>query len=338
MNNKASTRVYAALALGAWAWIHLGAAHADTASAKTSAATEPYPCRIITLVSPYPAGGTTDILARLLAPSLQASLGATVIVDNRGGASSNIGTEYVAKATPDGCTALLGNNTGIVINRNLYKLRLDPVTALQPVAKVAAMPLVLYVNPKVPATTVTELVTLLKAKPGVYNFASGGSGSPQHLAGELFKLAAGVDMQHIPYKGQGPAMMDVIAGQVQVAFETTAALYPQAQAGRVTPLATTGEARSDAFPAVPTMREAGFPDLALTNWYGVFVPAGVPQDRVQRLSAALETALAAPDVRARLAELGSEPVGGSPEQFQRFVKAEVPLWESTVKRSGAKVD
>jgi tripartite-type tricarboxylate transporter receptor subunit TctC len=332
MKPQASPHVRAALALSAAILVSHGAA----AAAQTSA--EPYPCRVITLVSPYPAGGTTDILARLLAPKLQASLGATVIVDNRGGASSNIGTEYVAKAAPDGCTALLGNNTGIVINRNLYSLRLDPVTALQPVAKVAAMPLVLYVNPKVPAATVAELVTLLKAKPGVYNFASGGSGSPQHLAGELFKLAAGVDMQHIPYKGQGPAMMDVIAEQVQVAFETTAALYPQAQAGRVVPLATTGTARSDAFPAVPTMREAGYPDLALTNWYGVFVPTGVAQDRVQRLSAALTSALESPDVRAKLTELGSEPVSGTPADFQRFIQAEVPLWETTVKRSGAKVD
>ena len=313
----------------------LGCAWLGTASA----APEAYPCRVVTLVSPYPAGGTTDILSRLLAPKLQASLGTTVIVDNRGGASSNIGTEYVSRAEPDGCTALLGNNTGVVINRNLYNLRMDPVKTLAPIAKVAAMPLVLYVNPNLPVKTVPELVERLKAEPGKYNFASGGSGSPQHLAGELFKLAAGVDMMHIPYKGQGPAMMDVIAGQVQIAFETTAALQPQIQANRVVPLAMTGSARSDAFPNTPTMKEVGFPDLTLTNWYGVFVPTGVPADRMKRLESALSDALNAPDIKTKLAELGSEDVsGGTPQAFQQFIDKEVPLWEGVVKRSGAKVD
>ncbi|CAM4306501.1 Bug family tripartite tricarboxylate transporter substrate binding protein [Bordetella muralis] len=301
-------------------------------------AADAYPCKMLTLVSPYPAGGTTDILARLLSPKLQASLGTTVIVDNRGGASSNIGTEYVARAEKDGCTALLGNNTGIVINRNLYSLRMDPVQALQPVAKVAAMPLVLYVNPKVPAKTVAELVKILKEHPGTYNFASGGSGSPQHLAGELFKLATGIDALHIPYKGQGPAMMDVIAGQVQFAFETTAALYPQAQAKRVVPLATTGAERSDAFPDLPTMKQAGYPDLTLTNWYGVFVPAGIPQDRADRLSVAVSAALAEPDIQQKLTELGSERVSSDPAEFKKFIQMEVPMWENLVKRSGAKVD
>ncbi len=325
-----------ALALGA---VSLCAAGGAVAAQPASSDAQPYPCRVLTLVSPYPAGGTTDILSRLLAPKLQASLGTTVIVDNRGGASSNIGTEFVSRADPDGCTALLGNNTGVVINRNLYNLRMDPVKTLAPVAKVAAMPLVLYVNPKVPVKTVPELVELLKKNPGQYNFASGGSGSPQHLAGELFKLAANVDMTHIPYKGQGPALMDVVAGQVQVAFETTAALQPQAEAARVVPLASTGSSRSEAFPTIPTMAEIGFADLTLTNWYGFFVPTGVAPDRMQRLQSALSDALNAPDIKTRLAQLGSEDVsGGSAETFQRFIDKEVPLWEGVVKRSGAKVD
>jgi tripartite-type tricarboxylate transporter receptor subunit TctC len=299
---------------------------------------QPYPCQNLKIVSPYPPGGTTDILARLIAPSLQKSLEVPVIVENRGGASSNIGTEYVARAQPDGCTVLLGNNTGVVINRNLYSLRLDPVQALRPVAEVAAMPLVLYVNPKVPAKTLPELVQLLRSSSAPYSFASGGSGSPQHLAGELFKLATGTDILHIPYKGQGPAMMDVIGGQVQIAFETTAALSPQAKAGRVVPLATTGATRAEGYADIPTMTEAGYKNFVITNWYGVFAPAGVDDALVTRLNGAVESALASPEVSNKLAELGSEKVSGSASAFAAFVSSEVPRWEEVVKRSHAKVD
>jgi len=296
-------------------------------------------CPNVRFVSPYPPGGTTDILARLLAPSLQESLGVPVVVDNKAGASSNIGTEFVARSTPDGCTLLLGNNTGVVINRNLYKLRIDPVKDLQPIAQVAAVPLVLYVNPKVPVKTVGELVDLLKREPGKYNFASGGSGSPQHLAGELLKLRAGVDMMHIPYKGQGPAMTDVIAGQVQIAFETTAALLPQARAERVRPLATSGAERADAFPGLPTMVESGYKGFVITNWYGVFAPAGLPQDLTRRLNAAVNRALASPDVASKLADMGSARMGGADAAaFAAFIQEEVPRWEEIVQRSGAKVD
>jgi Uncharacterized protein conserved in bacteria len=298
-----------------------------------------YDCANVRFISPYPPGGTTDILARLLAPSLQESLGVPVVVDNKAGASSNIGTEFVARSAPDGCTLLLGNNTGVVINRNLYNLRIDPVKDLQPIARVAAMPLVLYVNPQVPANSVQELITLLKKEPGKYNFASGGSGSPQHLAGELLKLRAGVDMLHIPYKGQGPAMTDVIAGQVQIAFETTGALLPQARAGRVKSLATTGPQRAEAFPDLPTMQEAGFDGFVITNWYGVFAPAGLPEKLTAQLNEAVNRALASPDVAAKLADMGSARVGGeSAAAFAAFIQEEVPRWEEVVKRSNAKVD
>jgi tripartite-type tricarboxylate transporter receptor subunit TctC len=311
---------------------------AIAAGAALPAHAEPYPCQNLKIVSPYPPGGTTDILARLIAPSLQKSLDVPVIVENRGGASSNIGTEYVARANPDGCTLLLGNNTGVVINRNLYALRLDPVKALRPVAEVAAMPLVLYVNPKVPAKTLPELVKLLRSGSTPYSFASGGSGSPQHLAGELFKLATGTDILHIPYKGQAPAMMDVVGGQVQMAFETTAALSPQAKAGRVVPLATTGATRAEGYTDIPTMTEAGFKDFVITNWYGVFAPAGTSDALVTRLNAAVDGALASPEVAGKLAELGSEKVSGSAATFAAFVDSEVPRWEAVVKRSHAKVD
>jgi tripartite-type tricarboxylate transporter receptor subunit TctC len=307
------------------------------AAAAPSYATS-YPCDTLTIVSPYPPGGTTDILARLITPSLQKSLGITVIVDNRGGASSNIGTGYVARANPDGCTALLGNNTGVVINRNLYKLPQDPVNSLAPVVAVASVPLVLYTNASVPAKNVDELVKLVKADPKKYSFASGGSGSPQHLAGELLKIQKDIDLLHVPYKGQGPAMADVIAGHVPVAFETTTVLLPQLKSGKVRALATTGEKRAVSLPDLPTMNSLGFSDFDITNWYGVFVPKGTPKEVVSRLNDEIRKALASPEVASKLADMGSSKVDGTPEQFAAFIKKEIPRWEMLVKKSNAKID
>ena len=305
-----------------------GYAHAQTA----------YPCQTVRLVSPYPPGGTTDILARIVAPGLSKGLGTTVIVDNRGGASSNIGTEFVARAKPDGCTVLLGNNTGIVINRNLYKLKIDPVKDLAPVGMVASVPLVLYVNQALPATTVPQLVALLKSSPGKYSYASGGSGSPQHLAGELMKLDKHLDLLHVPYRGQGPALSDVLAGQVPIAFETTTALAPQLKSGRIRVLATTGAQRAKTLPDVPTMQESGFPGFVIENWYGLFVPSETPKALIDRLNGELNRVLHDASVAGKLGEMGSRDVSGSTAQFQAFIKKELPLWESLVKRSGATVD
>jgi tripartite-type tricarboxylate transporter receptor subunit TctC len=269
---------------------------------------------------------------------MQKTLGVTVIVDNRAGASSNIGTGYVSRANPDGCTALLGNNTGIVINRNLYKLPQDPVKALTPVAAVASVPLVLYVNPKVPVKSVEDLVSQAKADPQKFSFASGGSGSPQHLAGELLKIQKGIDMLHVPYKGQGPAMADVVAGHVPVAFETTTVLLPQIKSGKVRPLATTGAARATTLPDLPTMNSLGFTDFEITNWYGVFVPAGTPANLVDQLNKAVNTALASPEVASKLADMGSSKVAGAPKDFAAYIAKEIPRWEMVVKKSGAKID
>jgi len=309
------------------------------AAAPASGATpEGYPCKTLTLVSPYPPGGTTDILARMVAPGLGSTLGVTVIVDNKGGASSNIGTEFVSRAQPDGCTALLGNNTGVVINRNLYALRLDPVKALAPVGEVASVPLLLYVNSSVPAKDVGELVKLIQSAPGKFSYASGGSGSPQHLAGELLKLERHVDILHVPYRGQGPALTDVLSNQVPMAFETTTALMPHVNSGRIRVIATTASKRVAAMPNVPTMQESGLDHFVIENWYGVFVPARTPPALVARLNAALNDTLRSPQVRQKLAEMGSDDVSGSAEQFARFIDKETPYWTSVVKRSGAKVD
>lgn len=316
----------------------LAASLAILATVSVPAQAAPYPCQMLTIVSPYPPGGTTDILARLIAPSLQKSLEITVIVDNRAGASGNIGTASVARANPDGCTALLGNNTGVVINRNLYKLAQDPVKALAPVAAVAAVPLVLYVNASVPVKSVDDLVSQAKADPKKFSFASAGSGSPQHLAGELLKIQKNIDLLHVPYKGAGPAMTDVIAGHIPMAFETTTVLQPHLKSGKVRPLATTGSTRAATLPGLPTMNSLGFTDFDITNWYGVFVPAGTPAQQIERLNHAVNTALAAPEVAAKLADLGSSKVAGSSKEFAVFIAQEVPRWEMLVKKSNAKVD
>jgi tripartite-type tricarboxylate transporter receptor subunit TctC len=306
--------------------------------APSAVAADAYPCQTLRLVSPYPPGGTTDILARLVAPGLSKGLGTTVIVDNRGGASSNIGTEFVARARPDGCTALLGNNTGVVINRNLYKLKIDPVKDLMPVGAVASVPLVLYVNEAVPARTPQQLVDLVKGAPGKYSYASGGSGSPQHLAGELLKLDKQLDMVHVPYRGQGPALSDVLANQVPMAFETTTAIAPQLKSGRIRALATTGAQRANSLPDLPTMQELGFGGFVIENWYGVFVPSGTPDALVGRLNTELNRVLRSPDIAGKLSDMGSRDVSGSVQQFRAFIGKELPLWESVVRRSGAKVD
>jgi tripartite-type tricarboxylate transporter receptor subunit TctC len=315
------------------------AACAAIAGASGAASAQPaYPCNTVKLVSPYPPGGTTDLLARLIQPGLGKELGTVVIVENKAGASSNIGTEQVATAAPDGCTLLLGNNTGVVINRNLYKLRVDPVKGLAPIGQVASVPLVLYVNANVPATSLQQLVELVKKNPGKFSYASGGSGSPQHLMGELLKLEQNIDVVHIPYKGQGPAMQDVVSGQVQMAFETTSVIVPQLASGRVRALATTSAERPKALPNVPTMKELGMASFVTENWYGLFAPAKTPPALVQRLGAALHTVLDDKNVRASLEKMGSTDHRGTPESFARFIDQELPLWETVVKRSGAKAD
>ena len=302
------------------------------------AAAQDFPNHPIRIVSPYPPGGTTDILARMLAPKLSAAFGQPVIVENRAGASSNIGTEYVARAKPDGYTLLLGNNTGVVLNPNLYKLNIDPTKDLAPVMPVALVPSVLYVHPSFPANTLAEFVALVKRTPGKYAFASAGSGSPQHLAGEMLKLAHGLDLVHVPYKGSGPAITDVVSGQILIGFEATPVLQPFVDSGRVRPLATTGPTRSISLPNVPTMMESGIADFDLTNWYGLFAPAGTPKEIVERISAEARKAVASAELRERLNKMGSALVPGSPDEFAAFIKAEVPRAAAVVKKSGAKVD
>ena len=297
-----------------------------------------YPCSVVKIVSPYPPGGASDVLARILVPGLTKQLGVNIIVENKTGASGNIGTEFVSSAAGDGCTLLLGNSTGIVINRNLYKLRSDPILSLKPVVEVAAVPMVLYVNSSVPANSVAELIALIKKEPGKYSFASPGSGSTHHLLGELLKLEQKLDMTHIPYRGSGPAIADVLAGQVPMAFESTGAMVPHLNSGKVRALATTGSVRAKNLPDVPTMKELGYPNFVVENWYGIFVPAKTPTSLVNILNKEINKILVSAEVAESLAKMGSINSEQTPEQFAAFIKKEIPYWELLVKQSGATAD
>ncbi len=297
-----------------------------------------YPCSVVKIVSPYPPGGASDVLARILVPGLTKQLGVNIIVENKTGASGNIGTEFVSSAAGDGCTLLLGNSTGIVINRNLYKLRSDPILSLKPVVEVAAVPMVLYVNSSVPANSVAELIALIKKEPGKYSFASPGSGSTHHLLGELLKLEQKLDMTHIPYRGSGPAIADVLAGQVPMAFESTGAMVPHLNSGKVRALATTGSVRAKNLPDVPTMKELGYPKFIVENWYGIFVPAKTPTSLVNILNKEINKILVSAEVAESLAKMGSINSEQTPEQFAAFIKKEIPYWELLVKQSGATAD
>ena len=297
-----------------------------------------YPCSVVKIVSPYPPGGASDVLARILVPGLTKQLGVNIIVENKTGASGNIGTEFVSSAAGDGCTLLLGNSTGIVINRNLYKLRSDPILSLKPVVEVAAVPMVLYVNSSVPANSLADLIALIKKEPGKYSFASPGSGSTHHLLGELLKLEQKLDMTHIPYRGSGPAIADVLAGQVPMAFESTGAMVPHLNSGKVRALATTGSVRAKNLPDVPTMKELGYPKFVVENWYGIFVPAKTPTSLVNTLNKEINKILVSAEVAESLAKMGSINSEQTPEQFAAFIKKEIPYWELLVKQSGATAD
>ena len=297
-----------------------------------------YPCSVVKIVSPYPPGGASDVLARILVPGLTKQLGVNIIVENKTGASGNIGTEFVSSAAGDGCTLLLGNSTGIVINRNLYKLRSDPILSLKPVVEVAAVPMVLYINSSVPVNSVAELIALIKKEPGKYSFASPGSGSTHHLLGELLKLEQKLDMTHIPYRGSGPAIADVLAGQVPMAFESTGAMVPHLNSGKVRALATTGSVRAKNLPDVPTMKELGYPKFVVENWYGIFVPAKTPTSLVNILNKEINKILVSAEVAESLAKMGSINSEQTPEQFAAFIKKEIPYWELLVKQSGATAD
>lgn len=303
------------------------------------AAAQQFPTKPVRIITPYPPGGTTDILSRMMVPHLQQALGQPILVESRSGAGGNVGTDVVVKSPADGYTLLMGASGPLAINVTLFrKLPYNPLKDLAPVIHVASVPLVLVVHPSIGAKNVAELITLLKGKPGGLNFASAGNGTPQHLSAELFKSLAGVDMTHVPYKGTGPAITDLVAGQVPIAFESMIAVLPHVQGGRLRALATTGPKRAAQLPDAPTVAEAGVKGYESIAWYGVMAPAGTPRDVVSLLNREMGRALNTPEVKARLTQLGSDTVHGTPEQFGAFIASEIEKWGKVVRASGATVD
>jgi len=298
-----------------------------------------YPSRPIHLVVPFSAGGTTDLLARIIAQKLGESFNVPVIVDNRPGAGGNIGSDTVAKAAPDGYTLVLGTVGTHAINASVYKkMPYDPSKDFAPISLVATTPNILVVNPSLPVKSVKDLIALAKSKPGKLTFASSGVGSSVHLSGELFKSMAGVDMVHVPYKGSGPAIVDLIGGQVDMMFDNMPSSLPYVKNGKLKAIAVTSAKRSSVVPDIPTIAESGVPGFEATAWWGLLAPAGTPVEIVGKLNAAVVKALGQPEVAKRLLALGAEPASDTPEQFAAFIKSEKAKWSKVVKFAGVHVD
>ena len=297
-----------------------------------------WPTRPIRLVVPFAAGGTTSILGRAMADKLAPLLGQPVVVDNRPGAGGNVGMDAVAKSEPDGYTLLMGP-IGLAINPALYnKMSFDPIRDLAPIGLYAGVPNLLVVHPSVPAQSLKELIALFNANPGKYNYASNGNGTSSHLAAEMLKSSAGVDIVHIPYKGGAPAMADLLAGQVTMLFDQMPAVLPQVKGGKVRALGVSSAQRSAAAPEVPSLAEAGLPGFDMTVWFGLLAPARTPPAVLQRVNAEMGKVLQDPEFRTFLAGLGVSPLGGSPDAFASFIQAETQRWAQVVKASGARID
>lgn len=299
---------------------------------------QPYPQKPIRLIIPFAPGGPRDLQARLIAPRLTDSMGQTLVIDNRSGANGIIGTDLAAKALPDGHTLLM-ISSGHAVSATLYpKLPYDSVRDFAFIAPLSSGPGILVVNPAIPANSVQELVTYLKARPGKVFYASAGSGAPSHLAVELFKVLTRTELVHVPYKGMAPAMTDVISGQVQLSIPTIPAGLPHVKTGRLRALAVTSAHRSTAAPDLPTMMEAGVAGYAATNWYGIAAPARTPRAVVVKLNDEIRAAIVSPDVTEKLIATGLEPATSSPEAFSEFVKTEIVKWAKVVKTANLKPD
>ena len=297
-------------------------------------AADTYPSRPIRMIVAYPPGGGTDQVGRVMADQLSQTLGQNVVVDNRGGATGNLGTELAARAVPDGYTLLMGNVAPNAVNVSLFKkLGFDPVRDFAPVSLVAVTPNILVTNPSIPVKTVKELIAYAKAKPGALNFPSAGVGSSSHLAGEMLKSMTGISMVHIPFKGGGPALVAVIAGEVQIMFATMPAAMPHVKSGKVKPVAVTTAKRSQAMPDLPTIAESGVKGYEASTWYGLLAPARTPQAIVTRLHGDTVKILAGP-TRQRLEVQGFEPEGGTPAEFTAYIKSEIIKWAKVIKDAG----
>ena len=302
------------------------------------AASQSYPTKPIRLVVGWPAGGGADIVARLVAQGLTEQLRQQVVVENRPGASGNIGAETVAKAVPDGYTILLvGANHAT--NVHLYKkINYHPVNDFEPIALLTAAPNILVANPALPARTLPELIAMAKARPGQVAYGSAGNGTTGHLAMELLKSITGADMVHVPYKGGNPFMTDLIGGQVMVGFENVLSAGPHIQAGKLRAIASSGQRRSPVLPNVPTVAEAGYPGFDVVLWQGLLAPAGTPREVIARLSSAVQASLKNPQVLNRFNELAVGAIGGTPDEFRAFLARETDQWGKVIKTSGIQLD
>jgi tripartite-type tricarboxylate transporter receptor subunit TctC len=315
----------------------LGVCAACAVTANAQAQT--YPVKTVRIVVPFAAGGGTDIIARLVAQKLTESLGQTFIVDNRAGANGIIGTELVAKAPADGYTLMLGTSATHAINPTFYsKLSYDAVKEFAPVTNIAYTPFILSVHPSIPARNIKELIALAKARPGELSYASAGMGNSTHLAGELFCMLARVRMTHIPYKGSGPAMTDTLAGQTAATFDSMQASMPHIKVNRLRPLAITAAKRSPVIADLPTIAEAGVPGAEAGTWYGMLAPAATPRAVVLKLNAEVIKALAQPDARDRLATVGVDAIGNTPEQFADEIKSDILKWGKTIRTAHVRAD
>lgn len=304
-----------------------------------SASAQPYPSRAVRLVVPFPPGGISDMTGRLLAQKLSDSWKQPAIVDNRTGASGMIGAEYVAKSAADGYTVLIGSISEVVINQHLYaKMSYNPERDFAPVTLASLTPLILVVHPTLPAKSVKALGALARARPGQLTFASSGTGSVLHLAGELLKATEKIELIHVPYKGAGPAMAELLGGQVLLFFAGMPPAMPQVRAGKLRALAVTTATRASAAPEVPTMREAGVAGFEVSNWIGVFVPTATSKEIITRLNAESVRALMQPDVKEKFIGLGAEAVGSAPDELDKFVKAESVKYQKLVKAAGVRAE
>jgi tripartite-type tricarboxylate transporter receptor subunit TctC len=303
-----------------------------------------WPTKPVRIVVPFPAGGTTDIVARSLGAELQKMWGQSVVIDNRPGAGGNIGADVVAKSAPDGYTVLMGTVGTHSINHSLFaqngqKMPFDPVKDFVPITLCAAVPNVMVINPKLPVNSVPEFIQYAKANPGKVNMASSGNGTSIHLTGELFKTVTGIYMVHLPYRGSAPALTDLIAGNVNVMFDNLPSALPHIKSGRLKALAVTSKSPSAALPGVPTIEQAAnLKDFDASSWFGLFAPAGTPRAIVDKIQGDVAKALSVPEVRERFVSQGAEPGGNTPDQFSAFIKGEIEKWARVVKVSNAKVD
>lgn len=321
-----------AYALASLLFVGLGSLPAAAQDAKD------YPTKPIRVIVPYPPGGGTDVVARIVADPLGAALGQPIIIDNRGGAAGNLGTDLAAKATPDGYTILLTLSSH-TINPKLYdKLPFDVERDFAPISLVALSPQILVAHPSMPANNIRELIALAKAEPGKLNFASVGTGSPGHIAGELFKLKTGVDMVHVPYKGGGPAVADTLGGQVQLLFVTLPAAMQHVKAGRLKALAVTSDRRSLAAPDIPTIAESGVPDCIVNSWYGALAPAKTPPAIIAKLQAAFAKVLAMPEVKDKLFAQGAEAAPSSSADFEKRIHDELKQWDYVIREAKIKAE